>query len=299
MSRTFSGAAEPLDRGIECIIFRKNMYKYHLCNCGGIASLRLYPVGRPATGEREDRSKTDIHRKIINERVGLDNFKSLVFSNFTESDFSITLTFTHNVSDEQRKRLLDKFIRRLRKVYAELGAGALRYLYVVGRGEHKRALHAHLLCQALPCHRFRAILMPKLEIKGLTVHIERIKGAYAGRCAIEIMKSCIKYLWTHYDSLTAADKRVYKCRFYPCKGLNRSFKSAKRRNGDTLKKRLEKAFQKGADLAAVIERCFPGYKFFCEGWGHTEELRRLDDWGRVYYRATLIKCGGVYDRGKG
>ena len=270
------------------------MYKFHLCNCNGVAGLRLYPVGKAAKGEREDTGRTNVHRKIINDGVSFDNFEQLIFSNFTVDDYSITLTFSHNVSDEQRKKLIDRFIRRLRKVYAEMGAG-LRYLYVVGRGERKRALHAHLLCQAAPCRKFRAVLVPKLAIKGLTVRIERIKGAYAGRGAVETLKSCIKYLWSHFDSLTAADKRVYKCRYYPAKWLDRSFKSAKRRNGDTLKKRLEKAFQKGADLAAVIERYFPGYKFFCEGWGHTEELRRLDDYGQVYYRATLIKRGGLYD----
>ncbi len=82
--------------------------------------------------------------KSLNDKHSRDMFEWLVQNNFSKDDYSATLTFADEPTNKAGKRLLDNFIKRLRRLYRKKG---LRLDYVAvteGRASDNR-LHYHLI----------------------------------------------------------------------------------------------------------------------------------------------------------
>lgn len=71
----------------------------------------------------------------------------LIHANFTDTDYSVTLSYADEHlpdSDEALKRDVQNFLQRLRRLYAKRGA-ELRYICVSARGKRGGRAHHHLI----------------------------------------------------------------------------------------------------------------------------------------------------------
>lgn len=84
--------------------------------------------------------------KKLNDSYSRKYFEWLVQNNFTEKDYHITLTFANAPPNkETAKKLLDNYIRRLRRLYKKKGA-VFKYIYVrEGKINGRTRLHYHII----------------------------------------------------------------------------------------------------------------------------------------------------------
>jgi hypothetical protein len=115
--------------------------------CGDYLEVSIYPVYFKAKG-RGKRSKptTEIQQRL-NQRHTEGRLRRLLHTNFTPSDLFATLTFDEvnlPASVEDAQRLLQNFLRRLKRKYSRLGLDA-KYIYVLEYGQEHNRLHIHLV----------------------------------------------------------------------------------------------------------------------------------------------------------
>lgn len=111
---------------------------------GGILEVEKYFTGR--LGKKIERS---INENITPEKIKENNEKfayrkltRLLNTNFINGDIHLTLTYKKEITEENAKRELSKFIRKLRDKYIKAN-NILKYI-VVTEYENKR-LHHHLI----------------------------------------------------------------------------------------------------------------------------------------------------------
>ena len=115
--------------------------------CGEYLEVTIYPVYSKAKG-RGKRSKptTEIQQRL-NQRHTEGRLRRLLHTNFTPSDLFATLTFDEvnlPASVEDAQRLLQNFLRRLKRKYSRLGLDG-KYIYVLEYGQEHNRLHIHLV----------------------------------------------------------------------------------------------------------------------------------------------------------
>lgn len=109
----------------------------------------IYAVHGPRKGKRTMGKPTSAAQEVINERNAKKQFARLANANFEEGkDLLIHLTFDNPHRPDSRKtckRLIDNFLRRVKRAWKRLDmAEDLRYLYVI-EGEDGKRIHSHML----------------------------------------------------------------------------------------------------------------------------------------------------------
>ena len=115
--------------------------------CGEYLEVAIYPVyTHPKKRGKRSKPTTEIQQRL-NQRHTEGRLRRLLHTNFTPSDLFATLTFDDAnlpTSVEDAQRLLQNFLRRLKRKYARLGLDA-KYIYVLEYGQKHNRLHIHLV----------------------------------------------------------------------------------------------------------------------------------------------------------
>ena len=115
--------------------------------CGEYLEVAIYPVYTKAKGRGKRCKPTSEIQKRLNQRHAEGKLRRLLHTNFTDADLFATLTFDEvnlPASAEDAQRLLQNFLRRLKRKYTRLGLDA-KYIYVLEYGQKHNRLHIHLV----------------------------------------------------------------------------------------------------------------------------------------------------------
>lgn len=109
----------------------------------GFLRKQHYPTPYISKSRGSKRNKTSDTQAKYNLNQALWKLSLCIFANFNITDFSLRITFPKELSDAERIENIKRFIRKLRKLYADTGI-VLRYIYVIGRGEVNNNIHARV-----------------------------------------------------------------------------------------------------------------------------------------------------------
>ena len=115
--------------------------------CGEYLEVAIYPVYTKAKGRGKRCKPTSEIQQRLNQRHAEGKLRLLLHTNFTDADLFATLTFDEvnlPASAEDAQRLLQNFLRRLKRKYTRLGLDA-KYIYVLEYGQEHYRLHIHLV----------------------------------------------------------------------------------------------------------------------------------------------------------
>lgn len=94
-------------------------------------------------------AETPERKKRRNYMNALRKLCRLVNMNFRRKDRFATLTFGKNVTIDEAKRLLDKFLRAMRKIFRLLGRDDFKYIVVTEDKHGKGRIHHHIIMPAI------------------------------------------------------------------------------------------------------------------------------------------------------
>lgn len=126
--------------------YREKSYK-----CGDYKEVYIYPVfaEQAKGGARRRKAKpTSEAQQRLNKRISENNLIRLLNANFTKDDIAFDLTYkneTNPTTNEQAKRDLSNFFRRLKRFRKQKGLSDLKYIAVTERGERKGRVHHHIV----------------------------------------------------------------------------------------------------------------------------------------------------------
>ena len=115
--------------------------------CGEYMEVEIFPVYTKAKGRGNRKKPTSEIQQRLNQRHAEGKLRRLLHTNFTEADLFVTLTFDDAhlpASVEDVQRLLQNFLRRLKRRYSKTGA-ELKYVYILEKGEKHGRLHVHMV----------------------------------------------------------------------------------------------------------------------------------------------------------
>ena len=121
------------------------LYQERVYDCGDYKEVDIYPVYKKA-GQRNSKAKptAEVQEKL-NQRNSERELIRVLNENFTPDDLEIHLTFDDKCMPndyEEAKRLVDNFIRRVKRRYKNAGL-ELKAVVVISGGEGKR-WHYHI-----------------------------------------------------------------------------------------------------------------------------------------------------------
>lgn len=125
----------------------QRIYRERTYYCGDYLEKEIFPVYTQARARGKRRKPTSDTQQRLNQRHAEGKLRRLLHTNFTPSDLFVTLTFDDAhlpPSVEDAQRLLQNFLRRLKRRYAKLGT-ELKYIYILEKGEQTGRLHAHMV----------------------------------------------------------------------------------------------------------------------------------------------------------
>ena len=115
--------------------------------CGEYMEVEIFPVYTKAKRRGKRKKPTTEIQQRLNQRHAEGKLRRLLHTNFTAADLFVTLTFndTHlPMSVEEAQRLLQNFLRRLKRRYVKLET-ELKYVYILEKGQENGRLHVHMV----------------------------------------------------------------------------------------------------------------------------------------------------------
>ena len=115
--------------------------------CGEYMEVEIFPVYTKAKGRGKRKKPTTEIQQRLNQRHAEGKLRRLLHTNFTAADLFVTLTFSDvhlPASLDDAQRLLQNFLRRLKRKFAKLGT-ELKYVYILEKGQENGRLHAHMV----------------------------------------------------------------------------------------------------------------------------------------------------------
>jgi hypothetical protein len=127
---------------------KRTTYREKKYICGEFADVYIYPVypirQHHEKGKRIKKNPSREVQKRLNRRHAKEHLTRLLNANFTERDLFLTLTYGENPeSEDQVKRDIRNFFRKLRRIYKKLGA-ALKYIWQMEKSKRGR-YHVHIV----------------------------------------------------------------------------------------------------------------------------------------------------------
>lgn len=115
--------------------------------CGEYLDAYIYPVfeeGRPGQTRRRRKPSTEAQKKL-NQRHREEKLTRLFHANFTPEDLEIHTTYrVQPESEEEAKRSLGNYIRKVKRYVKKHGLGELKYIAVTERGKRGGRFHHHI-----------------------------------------------------------------------------------------------------------------------------------------------------------
>lgn len=126
----------------------KTIYREKRYYCGEYLDVYIYPVYL-AVSKRSRRSRrakpSSAAQKKLNQRHREEKLARLLHANFTPEDLELHLTYASQPeSEEEAKRELSNFLRRLRRYRKKHGLEPLKYIAVTERGKKGGRFHHHV-----------------------------------------------------------------------------------------------------------------------------------------------------------
>lgn len=126
----------------------RRVYREKRYVCGEYMEAYIYPVyetGRRRGGKRGKRKPSTEAQKKLNQRHREEKLTRLLHANFSPEDLEIHLTYAVQPgSDKEAWRIVQNFIRRVRRYMEKHGLGELRYIIVTERGTRSGRYHHHV-----------------------------------------------------------------------------------------------------------------------------------------------------------
>ena len=238
--------------------------------CGEYLEVAIYPVySYPKKRGKRSKPTTEIQQRL-NQRHTEGRLRRLLHTNFTPSDLFATLTFDDAnlpASVEDAQRLLQNFLRRLKREYSRLGLDA-KYIYVLECGQKHNRLHIHLgLTGGIP----RADLE---KLWGLgSVSADALRFEKDG------LATLAKYL-TKGGGVDDQDRPTWK-RWSGSRNLEQP--TVTQRDGRLSHRKMADLCQNGGD-AEYLETQFDGYEMADFSLDTSQDI-----YGGYYLAATLKK----------
>ena len=122
-------------------------YRQRKYYCGEYLEVEIFPIYTKAKGRGKRKKPTSDTQQRLNQRHAEGRLRRLLHTNFTAKDLFVTLTYNDDhwpVSVEEAQRLLQNFLRRLKRRYAKLEA-ELKYVYILEKDQENGRLHVHMV----------------------------------------------------------------------------------------------------------------------------------------------------------
>lgn len=118
-------------------------YRTKTIKSGNLLELEIFPIIETKGGKRRQRfNNTSAAQEKINKIHKEKKLIRKIYSNFTNKDIFITLTFREKVDEATAKKAIVNYLRRLRRQYQKENK-ELKYIYVMEYGNDN--LHFHLI----------------------------------------------------------------------------------------------------------------------------------------------------------
>lgn len=262
----------------------------------GYAELRIYPCNRQNKRRIKKYCKTLEAVRKGNKKRSFETCFHTALDNFGFGDYIVTLTFSVRDFQSTNKQY-DLFVKRLQRLYCSKGK-VLKYITFWGRGDKLNHLHCHLLVNAD---------VDKQDIlskaKDIDVDVKTIKEAYLGEIEQNVIRHCVAYLWSHWDSLNYDDRVYIKKRWYSSLKLNKM--NIEEINDDEtdrpikaspskLLKALSRA-RSSESIQRLIKALYPGYRVNRLGYDYGNAATYRDSFGNLFAKIELVKVGSKYD----
>ncbi len=127
------------------------VYREKTYVCGDYKEVYIYPCFAESVkkGRRKPKAKpTPAAQKRVNRRAKENNLIRLLNANFTAKDIAFDLTYRKGEqpeTDEQAKKDVQNFLRRLKRYRRAAGLPELKYIAVTERGSRGGRYHHHLV----------------------------------------------------------------------------------------------------------------------------------------------------------
>lgn len=278
-----------------------NLMKAHTmrmikANNSGFAELRIYPCHRHNRQRQKRYHKTLEAVRTGNKKRSFETCFHTALDNFGFSDYIVTLTFSVLDFFTIRKQY-DLFIKRLQRLYSSKGQ-ILKYMTFWGRGNRLNHLHCHLLVNA---DVGKKDILSKARC--IDVDVKTIKEVYHGEIEQNVIRHCIAYLWSHWDSLNDNDRVYIKKRWYSSLKLDKM--EILERDDDEIDRpikdspsKLLKAIRRAKDfdkIERIIEVLYPGYRVNRLGYDYGSTATYRDSYGNLFAKIELVKKDSKYD----
>lgn len=126
----------------------KCLYREKRYYCGEYLDVYIYPVfeqGKRRSGKRVKRGPSSEAQQKLNQRHREEKLTRIFHANFTPEDLEIHLTYEEQPeTDEEAKRNLTNFLRKVRRLRKKQGLGPLKYIAVTERGKKSGRYHHHV-----------------------------------------------------------------------------------------------------------------------------------------------------------
>lgn len=148
--------SEELKESVFDRLRHKDVFRYRAktIKAGNVLEVEVFPIWN-TRGEaiRAKKHKTRQAQKNLNDKNAKKKLIRKINANFTEEDLCITLTYKGGVPDEeQARRDIRNYIRRVREWRRKHGLSELKYVYVIefggGDGRRKR-VHHHVIMSGM------------------------------------------------------------------------------------------------------------------------------------------------------
>ena len=262
----------------------------------GYAELRIYPCNRQNKRRIKKYCKTLEAVRKGNKKRSFETCFHTALDNFGLGDYIVTLTFS--VRDFQSvKKQYDLFVKRLQRLYCSKGK-VLKYITFWGRGNKLNHLHCHLLVNADVDK--QAILS---KAHGIDVDVRKISETYCGQIEQNVIRHCVAYLWSHWDSLSDNDRMYIKKRWYSSLRLNKM--EVEERDDDEFDRPIEdspskllRALSRAKNIdriETIIKSIYPEYKVNRLGYDYGSSAIYRDSYGNTFAKIELVKVGSKCD----
>lgn len=112
--------------------------------CGNYLEVSMYPVFQ-RTGKRRKKCRPSTAiQKRLNQKNREKKLTRLVHANFTENDIILHLTYKITPAEEEAKRQLRNFLRRLQRLRIKKGLDPLKYISITEIGKRGGRIHHHV-----------------------------------------------------------------------------------------------------------------------------------------------------------
>ena len=122
----------------------RTLYREHKYYCGGYLDVQIYPVYKKQGGRSKKAKPTSEVQAKLNADNAARHLTRLLNKNFTPRDLALHLTYLPEnlpANDEQAKKDVQNFIRRVKRYYKKLEISDFKYIWVTEKSSKGRYHH--------------------------------------------------------------------------------------------------------------------------------------------------------------